>query len=76
MTRPVGAVTLGDLTFDQLEVACSSCERRGSYPVAKLIARHGRDMGLPDLASVLSADCPRRGAGIHDRCGVFYPGLQ
>ena len=39
MTRPVGAVTLGNLTFKQLEVACSSCERRGSYPVAKLIAR-------------------------------------
>jgi hypothetical protein len=73
-----GAYTLEDLAAraSMLGVACKRCDRRGRLNVAKLIDRHGADARLPDLKEVLAGNCPKRGsAAIHDRCGVFYPGL-
>ena len=56
-----GAVTLGDIAgkVAMLEAACSRCERRGRYRVARLIAEHGPDMSLPELRFIIAADCPR-----------------
>jgi hypothetical protein len=40
-------ITLGEIATrtSMLTVACSRCERRGSYRLDKLIARHGADAG-------------------------------
>ena len=71
-----GAVTLGDIAgrITMLEVACSRCERRGRYRVARLIEQHGADRGLPELCTILAADCPRMiAAEARDPCGVYFP---
>ena len=35
------------------------CDRRGRQRIARLIKQHGADMLMPQLALLLSADCPR-----------------
>ena len=71
-----GAVTLGQISFSTLQVGCTECDRQGRYQVARLIERHGPAQGLPDLAAKLSADCPRRLAGLaYDRCQICFPNL-
>ncbi len=54
-----GSLSLDDVSkrFDMLEVRCGNCTRSGSLRIDKLIDEHGRDMSLPDLRAVLSADC-------------------
>jgi hypothetical protein len=71
-----GAVTLGDISgkITMLEIACSRCERRGRYRVARLIAQHDAGMGLPELRTIIAAECPRMlSADPYDRCGVHFP---
>ncbi len=42
----------------------------------KLIAEHGPDLGLPDLAVRLAVGCPKANAtGAADRCFVIFPQL-
>ena len=45
-----GAVIFGDLEdkLEVLHVACKKCDRRGQYPVARLIERYGREAKLVD----------------------------
>ena len=64
-----GALTFGDLDgkLDVLRVACRECDRRGRYPVAKLIERHGRDAKLVDWNRRLCK------AGLMDLCGAHFP---
>jgi hypothetical protein len=63
-----GAIILSDLTAKTIGVVCDKCGRRGRYSVARLLNKHG-DIGLPELAAAVSADCPRRGgADFYDRC--------
>ena len=72
------AVTLGDLRgrLDKLEVHCTRCDRRGRMKLAKLLAQHGPDLGLPDLAVRLAANCPNAGSTDPTRrCWVHYPQL-
>ena len=62
---PAGSVvTLRQLVgrLDVVEVPCNRCDRHGRLRLARLIAQHGPDMGVPELLRVLSADCPRRRA--------------
>lgn len=71
------ARTLGDLIIEgreRVSLACSKCERVGSYGLAGLLATYGLDKRLPDLLVELSADCPKRaGQGLGtDRCGAVY----
>jgi hypothetical protein len=47
MHVPTGAITLGDLQVGS--ICCS---------VAKLIACHGPDAGLPDFKDSITTDCP------------------
>jgi hypothetical protein len=49
--------------------------RRG-YSLDTLIAKHGRQFGIPDLLRLLSADCPKRqSVSAYDLCGVHCPEL-
>jgi hypothetical protein len=42
----------------------------------KLVAQHGPDLGLPDLAVRLAADCPRaESTDPIRRCWVHFPKL-
>jgi hypothetical protein len=70
-------VALGDHAaagHQTLILACRHCERRGRYQIAGLIERYGVEMGLPQLMTVLSADCPlQKSVGIYDRCGIHLP---
>jgi hypothetical protein len=45
-----------------LEVACSSCERRGRLRLDRLIAAHGSVMSLPELGVILAGNCPNAGS--------------
>ncbi|BBP99064.1 hypothetical protein BSFA1_41930 [Burkholderia sp. SFA1] len=72
-----GSVLLGELAAraSHIDIACSRCDRKGRYRVAKLVARLGEDVAMTDLGAEL-ADCPRRSAAAHnDRCDVFFPRL-
>jgi hypothetical protein len=72
-----GSVSLGEVAerASYLDVACSRCERKGRYRVAKLVADFGQDFPMTDLGSELSA-CPRLSAAAHhDRCDVYFPEL-
>ncbi|SAL20950.1 hypothetical protein AWB70_01080 [Caballeronia cordobensis] len=72
-----GAVLLGEVAerASHIEIACSRCDRKGRYRVAKLVARLGEDFPMTDLGAEL-ADCPRRSmAAHHERCDVYFPTL-
>ena len=50
-------------------VACTRCDRKGRYSVAKLIAKHGRKGNMSAWVSDLKGDCPKRdAAGLQDPC--------
>jgi hypothetical protein len=73
-----GSITLGDVANHTpvLAVACTRCERAGQYRLDTLIARHGKDFGIPDLLRLLSEDCPKRKSiTVYDLCGVHCPEL-
>lgn len=56
-----------------IELWCEKCPRTGRYSVARAIAKHGADLGLPYFLEAVSADCPRRALPhYHDRCGVVF----
>lgn len=72
-----GSVSLGEVAArtSHIDIACTRCDRKGRYRVAKLVARLGEDFPMTDLGAEL-ADCPRRSAAAHnERCDVFFPGL-
>ena len=75
-----GAVVFGDLEdkLEVLQVACSKCERRGQYPVARLIERYGRDAKLVDWKDQITRTV--RGGHkarvvVMDQCGAHFPDL-
>jgi hypothetical protein len=75
-----GAVVFGDIEdrLDVLHVTCRKCERRGQYPVARLIERYGREAKLVDWKDQITADCPRRAQArvvVMDQCGAHFPDL-
>jgi hypothetical protein len=75
-----GAVVFGDLDgkLEVLQVACSKCERRGQYPVARLIERYGCDGKLVDWKDQITPDRPRRAQArvvVMDQCGAHFPDL-
>src|SRR5271157_2771455 len=66
-----GAIVLSDLHAPFLHVVCEPCGRRGSYGVARLMAKHG-DAKLTDLLPVL-ANCSRTTNGsIYDHCKAGF----
>jgi clan AA aspartic protease (TIGR02281 family) len=49
------SITLADVRSPTIEIVCEPCDRRGRYNVARLIAKHGPDMRLPELLTILAA---------------------
>ena len=73
------AISLGAVAakLTQLDVACSRCPRAGRVSTARLLAEHGPALPIPELRRIVAADCPRWTAtGVHDGCGVHFPGLS
>jgi len=71
-------VALGDLVgrIERLEIRCTRCPRHGRRQLSKLIAEHGLDVAMPELAMRLAADCPKAQAtSPADRCFVVFPQL-
>jgi hypothetical protein len=75
MPNNKGALTIADYPGDQVDIACSKCDRRGRYRKNILAERFDSDAVLPDVLARLSADCPRRTPHGNDPCGAFYPAL-
>lgn len=76
MKKP-GSVALSEVAAKatHLEMACTRCDRRGRYQLARLVERFGPDFPMTDLGREL-ADCPnRREAAPNKRCDVYFPGL-
>jgi hypothetical protein len=72
------AVALGDLVgrIERLEVRCRRCERHGRLALSRLLEEHGHELGLPDLAVLLAADCRKAGStNLTERCFVLFPQL-
>ena len=65
------AHTLSDFRVPTLSIDCEPCGRRGRYNIAKLIEQYG-DAKLPDLLTVLAADCPKANTTSMRRCRVGY----
>jgi hypothetical protein len=45
----------------------------GRLSLARLIERYGPDAGLPTADPI--GDCPRRDAGLYERCDLYWPQL-
>jgi hypothetical protein len=75
--RANGSVLLSEVAerASHIDVACSRCDRKGRYRLAKLVAEFGPDFYMTNLGAELAA-CPRRAAAVnHQRCDIYYPGL-
>jgi hypothetical protein len=76
MKKP-GSAALSEVAAKatHLEMACSRCDRRGRYQLARLVAEFGPDFAMTDLGAEL-APCPNRGVTAPDkRCDIYFPGL-
>ncbi len=70
-----GSLTLSEHPRELVQVVCDRCERKGRYRGARLIAKHGPDIRLPDLLREIAANCPKAGGLGNDMCGARYEGL-
>jgi hypothetical protein len=66
-------MTLADCPDDMVHIDCSKCGRSGRLNKARLIAKHGAGVSLPELRHIL-AECPR-GGQMHDSCEAVFPEL-
>lgn len=73
-----GSIDLGDVAAraSHIDVACSRCERKGRYQLARLVDALGADFPMTNLGAEL-ANCPHRKDATHNkRCDVYFPGLR
>jgi hypothetical protein len=72
---PRDRISLGEIGRHTrlLEIRCSRCPRAGRLSMARLLERHGADAGLP--TADLIGDCPKRDAGLYEKCNLYYPQL-
>jgi hypothetical protein len=49
--------TLLNYPYVIVRIACSACDRAGSYRLARLAAKYGADIRLDDLLRRLAGDC-------------------
>ncbi|WGD31294.1 hypothetical protein AncyloWKF20_05570 [Ancylobacter sp. WKF20] len=68
---------LSEYPFVTVRVACTLCDRRGSYRLARLAAKYSAEISLEALIEYLAADCPWRGPHRRRdaRCGAHFPDL-
>jgi hypothetical protein len=45
-----------------VRIGCEACVRQGSYRLARLAAKYGAEVTLPELLMHLTTDCPLRNA--------------
>jgi hypothetical protein len=43
--------------FVVVRIACEACARSGSYRLARLAAKYGAEIAMPDLLKQLTLDC-------------------
>jgi hypothetical protein len=65
-----GALTLSDISGQNLWLVCEPCGRRGRFNVTRLMAKHG-DARLTDLRLAL-ANCEKSRSSVHDVCKARY----
>jgi len=78
-TKSKTALSLGEFSerFEMLEVRCGNCLRSGRLRTDKLVEKHGHEMTLPDLRTILAGDCEHKEArSYNDLCRVYYPQLR
>ncbi len=68
-----GALSLADFPSQTVEIACSRCDRHGRYAKARLAAKYGPGIALPELLRRISGDCPQRAQLGTRSCGARYP---
>jgi hypothetical protein len=49
--------TLASFPYVVVRVRCAACGRQGSYRLARLAAKYGADIAMPDLLAQLAGDC-------------------
>jgi hypothetical protein len=72
-----GAVALGEVAArtTHIEVACTRCDRKGKYLLARLVKSLGPDFAMTDLARELTSCTRRQASAAHERCDVYFPNL-
>jgi hypothetical protein len=50
--------TLASFPFVIVRIGCEACTRQGAYRLARLAAKYGAEIAMPDLLAKLAADCP------------------
>jgi hypothetical protein len=70
--------TLAKFPFVIVRVGCEGCKHQGSYHLARLAARYGPEILLPDLLKCLTADCPWQNPHhpYHGRCQARFVDLE
>ncbi|MBS7553530.1 hypothetical protein KHC23_07700 [Ancylobacter dichloromethanicus] len=69
---------LSDYPFVTVRVACSLCDRKGRYRLARLAAKYSAEIPLELLIDRLASDCPWRGpqARRDATCGAYFPDVR
>jgi hypothetical protein len=49
--------TLASFPFVIVRIGCEGCTRQGAYRLARLAAKYGAEIAMPDLLAKLAADC-------------------
>lgn len=77
MTQKRGSIALADVAAKatHIELACTRCQRRGRYQLARLVARLGPDFAMTELGAELVSCSNRTEAAPGKRCDVYFPGL-
>jgi hypothetical protein len=61
-----------------VRVGCHYCKRRGEYRLARLAAKFGPEIELPDMLRQIAWDCEhwKRNSRWPEGCGVYYVDLE
>lgn len=65
------AYTLGEVRASRVVIECERCDRRGEWSTQRLIEKHGADMGLPGLKSML-VSCQHQKFNENAPCQAHY----
>lgn len=65
------AYTLGEVRAARIVIECEKCDRRGEWSTQRLIEKHGADMGMPGLKSLL-VSCREKALNENAPCQAKY----
>ena len=66
-----GAYTLGEVRANRIVIECDQCQRRGEWSTARLVEKHGADIGLPELKTLL-VTCEARAIDENAPCQAHF----